>query len=159
VLHPDGDRLLWAVISNGPEPAPDAADLVNRVEHGLPGDSTIYQRMKRHGITGLSIALVQNNEVAWARGYGLREFDLPESYVYPKTVFDAASISKPVSYAAALRLVDAGDLALTEPGVLLDLAGDELPDRSALEEIRADEIHLAHLLAHCAGIDNQKGRS
>src|SRR5690606_23844511 len=63
VLHPDGDRLLWAIISNGPEPAPDAADLVNRVEHGLPGDSTIYQRMKRHGITGLSIALVQNNEV------------------------------------------------------------------------------------------------
>src|SRR5690606_31776744 len=34
VLHPDGDRLLWAIISNGPEPAPDAADLVHRVEHG-----------------------------------------------------------------------------------------------------------------------------
>lgn len=161
VLHPDGDRLLWVLISNTPEPEPDAGDRINLVEHGLPGDSTIYQRMKLHGITGLSMALIENNEVAWARSYGLRSFDEPESYVYPKTVFDAASISKPVSYAAALQLVDSGDLSLTRDGVLFDLLGNGLPSnaRNDLLGIRADEINLAHLLAHCAGIDNEKGSS
>jgi CubicO group peptidase (beta-lactamase class C family) len=169
VLHPMGGALRWIIVSNTPEPDPDPGDLPDLVEHGLPGDSTIYQRMKQHGITGLSVALIENNEVAWARAYGLREFDHAESYVYPKTVFDAASISKPVTYAAALQLVDSGALDLTETGVLLELADRPLtpvhtevgilPSRERLLDLRADEIHLAHLLSHCAGIDNQKGTS
>lgn len=159
VLHPDGTRNLWALISNEAEPVPDVTDLINLVEHGLPGDSSIYQRMKLHRITGLSIVLVQNNEVAWSRGYGLREIDLSESYVYPNTVFDAASISKSLTGAAVLQLVDSGDIALTEVGILMDLADDELPSTNSLRAIRADSIHLAHLMRHCAGIDNSKGVS
>ncbi|MEM6325718.1 MAG: serine hydrolase domain-containing protein [Bacteroidota bacterium] len=160
VLHPDGERLLWAIVSNTPEPEPAAGDLINLVEHGLPGDSTIYQRMRVHGVTGLSVALIQNNQIAWARGYGLREFDLPESYVYPQTTFDAASISKPVTYAATLQLVDSGDLSLIQTGILSRLVGDsDMPTASDLDDINSDQISLAHLLSHCAGIDNEKGRS
>lgn len=160
VLHRDGGQLLWAMISNTPEPEPAAGDRINLVEHGLPGDSTIYQRMQLHGVTGAAVVLIENNEVAWARGYGLREFDLPESYVYPTTTFDAASISKPVTYAAALQLVDSGDLSLTQTGILSQIVGPEdMPSAADLESIGADQISLAHLLAHCAGIDNEKGIS
>jgi CubicO group peptidase (beta-lactamase class C family) len=116
--------------------------------------------MELHGVTAVSIALIENNEVAWSRGYGLREFDLPESYVYPGTTFDAASISKPVTYAAALQLVDSGDLSLTDTGILSRLVGeDDMPSAADLDSINADQISLAHLLAHCAGIDNRKGTS
>ncbi len=159
VLAGDEGEEKWALFSNQAEPRPDPTDLINVFEHGLSGDSTIYQKMRERQITGLSIAVVRNNEVEWARGYGLREFDIPESFVYPSTVFDAASISKPLTGAAALRLVDDRDIELTEVGILMDLAGDELPSANALRALRADSIHLAHLMRHCAGIDNQKGVS
>ncbi|WP_412069838.1 serine hydrolase [Rubrivirga sp. IMCC43871] len=170
VLHEVDGQTRWAILSNGPEPPPAPTDLVNLFEQritsdstkmatGVPGDSTIYQKMKEHRITGLAVAVVQNNRVAWTRSYGLRRAQYPEEYVYPTTIFDAASLSKPVSYAAALQLVDAGAIGLTDPGVLYDLAGNDLPSRRDLDGIRAGEIHLAHLLNHCAGIQNEKGAS
>ena len=159
VLHPEEGGTLWAIISNKAEPDPAPTDLINLLEHGLPGDSSIYQRMKLHGITGLSIAVIENNAVAWRRGYGLREFDVPESYVYPRTVFDAASISKPVSGVAALQLVDSGDIDLTETGILWELMDDELPANLSLRALLPGNIHLAHLMSHCAGIDHANGSS
>ena len=159
VLHRQDGETAWAIVSNGPEPAPAPDDLVNLVEQRLVGDSTLYQRMATHGVVGLSLALVENNRVAWARSYGLRDAADPESYVFPTTLFDAASISKPVSYAAALQLVDGRALDLTRTGVLFDLSGGDMPSRRDLEGVRADEIHLAHLLSHCAGLQNEKGVS
>ncbi|MDX1440336.1 MAG: serine hydrolase, partial [Rubricoccaceae bacterium] len=165
VLHPGGGENLWALISNVAEPTPDAADLINLVEHGLPGDSSIYQRMKLHDVVGASVAVIVNNEVAWARGYGLREFDVPETYVYPNTIFDAASISKPVSYAGLLQLVEDGDIPLTEGGIFDDLYGDELPIPPAIDNqdedlvARLNQATLANILNHCAGIDHAGGGS
>jgi CubicO group peptidase (beta-lactamase class C family) len=158
VLAPGGGSR-WAIVSNGPEPDPDPADIVNLIEHGLTGDSTIYQRMQFWGVVGLTVALVQDNEVSWVRSYGVRESDVPETYVLPNAIFDAASISKPVSGVMALQLVDDGALSLTQPGELLDLVGEELPSGPAMNAISPGQITLAHLLNHCAAIDNEKGRS
>lgn len=158
-LHPAGDRTAWAIVSNVAEPRPMAGDLINQFEHGLPGDSSVYQRMKRHRITGLSIAVVQNNDVAWARGYGRTEFEAPENYVYPNTIFDAASISKALTGAAVLQLVDDDKLGLLDTGVLNELANDELPGVGSLNTIRSSQIHLAHLMRHCAGLDHANGSS
>jgi len=156
VLHPVGGSSPWAIISNDSEPRPGPADIVNRIEHGFPGDSSIYQRMQTYDVIGLTMALVQDNAVAWVRSYGMREMDVPETYVLPNTIFDAASISKPVSGVMALQLVDDGSISLTQPGELLDLVGDELPSGPAMNAISPGNISLAHLLNHCAAIDNQK---
>ena len=156
VLDPFGTVHDWAIVSNEPEPAPAATDVANLIEHSFPSDSSIYQRMQLYDVVGVTMALVQDNAVAWVRSYGMREMDVPETYVLPNTIFDAASISKPVSGVLALQLVDDGSISLTQPGELLDLVGDELPSGPAMNAISPGNISLAHLLNHCAAIDNQK---
>lgn len=170
VLHPGGDRDAWAIVSNAAEPAPDTTDLINLVEHRLPGDSSIYQRMALHGVHSLAIAAIEGNRLVWARGYGTRApsttsasgalvVDM-EQYVYPSTIFDAASVSKPVAAVGALQLVDAGELSLTGE-VLRSLSGPVLPPVAAglfLSTLNPlGEITLARLLSHCAGLDHQNG--
>lgn len=160
VLFGSGSDAGWIIVSNGTEPVPNMGQRPQMIETRMPGDSTIYQKMQQYGIVGLSIAVVDDNQIAWARGYGLRDIDDPESFVYPNTVFDAASISKPLVGAGVLRLVeDNDDLSLTATGVLRDLEGPLIPAGAAFEAIRPDEISLAHLMNHCAGLDHASGAS
>jgi len=70
-------------------------------------------RMKYYETPGVSIAVINNYKVEWARGYGAREVGSNED-VNAETLFQAASISKPVTAMAALRLVQQGKLSLDE---------------------------------------------
>src|SRR5512146_950330 len=67
----------------------------------------LVERMKHYKVPGFSVALIDQEEVAWARGYGVREAGCEEP-VTPETVFQAASISKAVAAIMALHLVDQG---------------------------------------------------
>ena len=63
---------------------------------------------------GVSICVVDGGEVAWARGYGFADV-LAEKEVKPTTLFQAASISKPVASLVALTLVNEGLIGLDDP--------------------------------------------
>ena len=71
----------------------------------------IESRMAHFGVPGVSIAVINNNALEWAKGYGFRDKEgkLP---VDTQTVFEAGSISKPVAALGALRLVEQGKLDL-----------------------------------------------
>lgn len=69
------------------------------------------ERMEHYKVPGFSIALVEQEAVAWARGYGVREAGC-ETPVTPETLFQVASISKAVAALVALRLVEQGLLDL-----------------------------------------------
>jgi CubicO group peptidase (beta-lactamase class C family) len=111
------------------------------------------ERMKHYKVPGFSVTLIDKEELAWARGYGVREVGC-EAPVTPETVFQAASISKAVTAIVALRLVDQG---------LLDLDADvndvlrswKVP-RSKHTQPRPDGtrpvVNLRGLLLHSAGI-------
>ena len=64
-------------------------------------------------IPGMSIAVIDDYKIAWARGFGVTEpgGSIP---VTPRTLFQAGSISKPVAAAGALWLVEHGKLFLDE---------------------------------------------
>jgi len=163
VLHPTASAS-WAIVSNRPEPEPTALPEQMEREMG-PDEESIWARMKANDIRSIAVAVVVGNEIAWARGYGLRGGAGPnvhERYVYPNTIFDAASISKPVAAVGALQLVDEGRLRLTRGGVLQDLLGTVVPVQYAaliaLLDPRGD-VNLARLLSHCAGLDHQHGGS
>src|SRR6185369_1598213 len=93
--------------------------LIARVESGLrapvlvEGDPvwTIAERLKRHGVPGVSVAVIRDFRIEWAKGYGAAQLDPPRP-VTGTTLFEAGSISKPVAAAGALVLVAEGRLSL-----------------------------------------------
>ena len=71
----------------------------------------IWSRMSNYGVPGASVAMVQGNGVAWRTSYGKLQTG-QGGYVYQNTVFQAASLSKPVSAAGIMRLVQDNQVAL-----------------------------------------------
>jgi CubicO group peptidase (beta-lactamase class C family) len=74
----------------------------------------INERMKHYGVPGVSIAVINNFKVEWAKGYGLSD-TLAKTPVTPQTMFSAGSISKLVNALAAMSLVQNGKLDLDKP--------------------------------------------
>lgn len=71
----------------------------------------LYERLARYHAPGISIAVINNFEIEWARGFGVCEAGTSRE-VTPDTLFQAASISKPVVALAVMRLVQEGRLNL-----------------------------------------------
>lgn len=95
---------------------------------------------------GVSLAVLHGGKLDWAKGYGVRLAGEP-SPVTTDTVFQAASISKPVVALAALRMVEAG---------LLDLNADVNDYLRSWRVPAVDgwqpRITLRQLFSHTAGL-------
>jgi CubicO group peptidase (beta-lactamase class C family) len=107
----------------------------------------VEERMATHHVPGVSVAVLDQGQIAWARGYGVMDVETGEP-VTPETLFQAASISKPVAAMAALRLVEEGALDLDTP-VNTYLKSWKLPDNGHTEE---NPVTLRHLLTHTGGL-------
>ena len=97
-------------------------------------------------VPGVSIAVIQNGEIAWARGFGVTRIGGPA--VTPDTLFQAASISKPVSALAVLRLVESGKLNL-DTDVNQYLQTWKVPENQFTARAK---VTLRTLLTHTAGM-------
>lgn len=73
--------------------------------------ANLAERMAHHRTPGVSVAVIKGSEIEWARGFGLCEAGRPDP-VTEKTLFQAASVSKPVFAAAVMRLSQEGRLDL-----------------------------------------------
>ncbi len=62
--------------------------------------TTLTERMEQLNVPGVSVAIINDGEIEWAKGYGFadKERNIP---VTTETLFQAASISKPVAAMAA----------------------------------------------------------
>jgi CubicO group peptidase (beta-lactamase class C family) len=109
-------------------------------------DAVIERAMRQHNVPGASVAVLKNGEVAWARGYGMADSaqGLP---VTPDTVFDAASIAKPVTAWGIMKLVEDGLLDLDAP-VEGYLTRWHLPP----SEFDHDQVTIRRILSHTAGL-------
>ena len=92
--------------------AEDPAPHIARIEHGLflgariEGDPglALAERMRAHHVHGLSIAVIHGYRIVWAKGYGLADVESGKP-VTDTTLFQAGSISKPVTAMATLRKI------------------------------------------------------
>jgi CubicO group peptidase (beta-lactamase class C family) len=107
---------------------------------------TLAERMRRYHVPGVSIALIQGGRIAWARGYGVQDVT-SKAPVTPKTLFQAASLSKMVTAVAALRLSDQGKLLLGAPVNSL-LKSWKLPEGRYTSGVTVERI-----LNHTAGLN------
>jgi CubicO group peptidase (beta-lactamase class C family) len=108
---------------------------------------TLRQRMASHRVPGFSIALIDRGELAWAKGYGVLEAGGDEA-VTTETIFQAASISKPVTAMVACALVEAGLLDLDAD--VNDILRSWKVPKSKHTLVR--KVTLRGLLSHTAGL-------
>src|SRR5262249_57134947 len=66
---------------------------------------SLAERMEHYKVPGVSVAFFGNDRIVWTRGYGYADVERKTS-VNAETLFQAASISKPVAALAALHLVE-----------------------------------------------------
>jgi CubicO group peptidase (beta-lactamase class C family) len=122
--------------------------LRGRVVTGTPiPEDALTIELEQHHVPGLSIAVVHDGRIDWARGYGMLENGKPER-VDTSTLFQAASISKPVSAVVALRMVEMGMFSLDED-VNLKLLSWKVTRN---EFTREQPVTLRRLLSHSAGL-------
>src|SRR3712207_1235711 len=69
--------------------------------------------MEKAGVPGVSVAVIRDFDIHWTRAYGVADV-VSGAPVTPETLFQAASISKPVAAMAVLRAVQDGRLDLDE---------------------------------------------
>jgi len=103
-------------------------------------------RMAELKVPGVSVAVIHEGRVESARGFGLTQTGGPP--VTEKTLFQAASISKPVFALAVLHQVDAGKLDL-DKNVNDYLKSWKLPDN---DFTRQKPVTLREVLTHSAGL-------
>jgi CubicO group peptidase (beta-lactamase class C family) len=97
-------------------------------------------------VPGVSVAVINDGEIEWARGYGMADVERQRP-VTTTTLFQAASISKPVAAMAALQLVERGALDLDED-VNQKLTSWQLPDNAFTAN---NKVTLRGLVTHTAG--------
>jgi CubicO group peptidase (beta-lactamase class C family) len=142
-------RILFAIaLVTVPAFKASAEDHAAQVETGLRprvqirGEPetrwTIGDRQKVHNTPGVSVAVINNGEIEWAKAWG--------AGTTSGTRFQAASISKPVASVTALRLVAKGELSLDED-VNLKLKSWKVPANSWNKPVT-----LRQLLSHTAGL-------
>ncbi len=146
-------------VASPPSPTITTSDQAERIERvetrlgpplfaaGQSTEWTLAERMVHHRVPGVSIAVINEGKIEWARGYGVMEAG-GSTPVTPDTMFQAASISKPVTAIAVLRLVEAGELQLDQD-VNLALKSWEVPGDPALAN---ESVTIRRILSHTAGL-------
>lgn len=136
-------------------PSAELASTIDRVEHGLipevrvegeMGGWALAERLRAYHTPAVSIAVIHDHRLAWARAYGVKDTRTGER-ADTTTLFQAASISKMVTAMAALRQVDAGKVSL-DADINQALRSWKLPVNDLT---RAQPVTLKQLLAHTAG--------
>ncbi|MEM8967269.1 MAG: serine hydrolase [Bacteroidota bacterium] len=130
---------------------------ISRIENGLQpnlqiqGDSipnyNIEERLKELGIPGVSIAVINEGQLEWAKGYGIADSS-ENRPVTTETMFLAGSISKPVAAIRAHQLAEEGVISL-DSNVNKYLTSWKLPDNEFTEK---EKVTTRRILNHTAGL-------
>lgn len=132
------------------------AERMLRVEKGLlpavviKGQSagqSLTERMRHYNVPGVSVAVINNGKLEWAKGYGVVQAG-GTTPVTAETLFQAASISKPVAVIGALAMAEKKKLTLDE-NVNLRLKSWRVPDNEFTKE---EAVTLRRLASHSAGL-------
>jgi CubicO group peptidase (beta-lactamase class C family) len=119
---------------------------LDRSQGEAPIPASLIDRMRHYNVPGVSIAVIENEKIDWARGYGLAEARTTRN-VDTNTLFQAASISKPVAAMAALHFVEEGKLSLDED-VNRKLRSWKVPEN---EYTQSEKVTVRRILSHTAG--------
>ena len=121
-----------------------ATPFQNSGRYGEP--AALQDRMAHHQAPGVSIAVINDGKIEWARGFGVKAWGKPDP-VTAETRFQAASISKPVFALVVMRLVEMGKLNLDED-VNTCLRSWKVPPNASWQPA----VTLRQILSHSGGL-------
>jgi len=143
--------VLWAAVVGLPffspllrakrEPAAHAGATIVQLEKDVP------ELMKKDGVPGLSMAVIRGGKTTWVHGFGTKEAKTDQP-VTGETVFEAASLSKPVFAYGVLKLVEQRKLGLDVPLTTY------LPKPFVEGDERLAKITARIVLSHRTGFPN-----
>lgn len=116
------------------------------IEGEKPEPVSLQERMEHYNVPGVSVAVFRNGELDWAKGYGMadKEENRP---VTEHTLFQAASISKPIAAMAVLDLAEEGIVDL-DRNINEYLKSWQLTDN---DFTATEKVTLRRILNHTAG--------
>ncbi|MBK7429422.1 MAG: serine hydrolase [Bacteroidetes bacterium] len=135
--------------------SPQTLEKINEVETNITGNilvnderpSTILERMAKYKVKGLSIAVIENNKIAWAKGYGWAD-EGEKKPMTTETLFEPGSISKSLNAVGILKLAQDKKLDLYTD-INTYLTSWKFPYDSIS---KGKKITLAQILSHNAGL-------
>ena len=118
-------------------------------------DGDIRQFMRQWGIKGASVAIMKDERLIYAKGYGWAdEEDSVKTEV--RHIFRIASVTKLITGATVMKLVEKGILSLDQKpfakGGLMDI-----PEFSEIKDKRVRDITIEQLLRHRGGFSRRGG--
>jgi CubicO group peptidase (beta-lactamase class C family) len=156
MMPTDNDRIHRSALTVTADQS--KAEQIDGVEKGLVPLSAdgqpqwgstvaLAERMEQTQVPGVSVAVIDDWKLDWAKGYGVRVAGEDEA-VTTETLFHAGSVAKSLSAAATLTLVEQGLLSL-DRDVNHTLVSWRVPENEYTAE---NKVTLGRLLSHSAGL-------
>jgi N-acyl-D-amino-acid deacylase len=117
-------------------------------------DEWMKEFMAEHKVPGGALAIVRDGNVVYSRGFGWADRETKEP-VAPDALFRIASVSKPITAVAILKLVEQGKLSLSDK-VLDHLKYDPHFEKDGKVDERWRRVTIDHCLTHRGGWDRDK---
>jgi N-acyl-D-amino-acid deacylase len=142
---------VWPALASASDAIPTAGQAV---EAFSAFDTWMQSFMEEHKIPGGAAAIVRDGKLVYARGFGWADRDAKEA-VEPQSLFRIASVSKPITAVAILRLMEQGKLKLDDK-VMEYLKYEPHFEEGGKFDERWRQVTIAHCLAHTGGWDRDK---
>lgn len=113
-------------------------------------DTVITSLMRKYKVPGGAVGVVKAGKLVFAHGYGYADV-ANEVPVQPDALFRLASLSKAITAATILHLVERGALRLDDPA--FSYLSDLQPPAGKTEDARLSQITIRELLQHSGGWD------
>lgn len=121
---------------------------VNRAVDQVP--QLVKKLMRQTGVPGIAVAIVHKNKVIYTQGFGVRSTKSGEK-VTPSTVFQLASVSKPIGASVVAAAVSDGIVKWTTPAV------KHLPELVLADGWVTQKVTIGDLYAHRSGLPGNSG--
>src|SRR5689334_22034747 len=150
-----GERTTPTVVP--PPASPSAQQEIPITGTLVPGmksyDQVIADFMRAYAIPGGAVAVMRDGRLIYARGFGYADVE-NKILVQPDALFRIASVSKTLTSAAVMKLVDEGKLGIDDR--VAPFIAHLTPAPGATVDPRWDAITIRHLLNHTGGWDRNK---
>ena len=154
--HSAADRSAPSALSDVPPPLVPAMDLPNdAVDHAVGElDRIAGELMASSGIPGMAVAVVHGGKTVYAKGFGVKDIragDRPENKVDADTVFQLASLSKPLSATVVAHQVGQKAIGWDTPLV------SKLPWFALSDPVVTQMVTVGDMFSHRSGLPDHAG--